>query len=47
VITEGAGLITCNPRRGSQGERSVKADAAGIAMRRSVDAWMARETIAD
>lgn len=40
-------MITRSPRRGSEGERSVKADAAGVAMRRVVDAWMARETITD
>lgn len=34
------------PRRGGQGDRSVKADAAGVAARRIVDTWMARETIA-
>lgn len=31
------------PRRGSQGERSVKADVSGIQARRIVGRWMARE----
>ncbi|GGC01655.1 vanillate O-demethylase oxygenase [Novosphingobium endophyticum] len=39
--------ISRTPRRGSTGERSVKADAAGVEARRAVDRWMARETIAD
>ncbi len=34
-----------SPRRGSSGERSVKADAAGVHARRAIDRWMARETI--
>jgi vanillate O-demethylase monooxygenase subunit len=33
------------PRRGSSGERSVKADVAGVQARRVLDRWMARETI--
>lgn len=33
------------PRRGSSGERSVKADSAGVQARRMIDRWMARETI--
>lgn len=35
------------PRRGSRGECSVKADAAGVEARRIVEHWMARETIRD
>jgi vanillate O-demethylase monooxygenase subunit len=38
-------LADRRPRRGSSGERSVKADAAGIHARRIVDRWMARETV--
>ena len=38
-------LADRSPRRGSSGERSVKADAAGVYARRIVDRWMARETI--
>jgi vanillate O-demethylase monooxygenase subunit len=38
-------LADRQPRRGSSGERSVKADAAGVYARRIVDRWMARETI--
>jgi phenylpropionate dioxygenase-like ring-hydroxylating dioxygenase large terminal subunit len=38
-------LANRSPRRGSSGERSVKADAAGVHARRMVDRWMARETI--
>lgn len=33
------------PRRGSSGERSVKADAAGIQARRILERWLARETV--
>lgn len=33
------------PRRGGQGERSVRADAAGVAARRIVEGWMRRETL--
>lgn len=33
------------PRRGSSGERSVKADVAGVQARRILGRWMARETI--
>jgi phenylpropionate dioxygenase-like ring-hydroxylating dioxygenase large terminal subunit len=39
------GLADRVPRRGSSGERSVKADAAGVYARRIVERWMARETI--
>lgn len=38
-------LADRNPRRGTSGERSVKADTAGVLARRIVDRWMARETI--
>lgn len=38
-------LANRSPRRGSSGERSVKADAAGVHARRIIDRWMARETI--
>ncbi len=34
------------PRRGSSGERSVKADVAGVQARRLLERWMARETTA-
>jgi phenylpropionate dioxygenase-like ring-hydroxylating dioxygenase large terminal subunit len=40
-------LASRRPRRGSRGEKSVKADAAGIAVRRAVERWMERETIRD
>ena len=40
-------MISRKPRRGSTGERSVKADAAGVEARRAVARWMARETIRD
>lgn len=40
-------MISRKPRRGSTGERSVKADAAGVAARRIVEGWMERETIRD
>jgi len=40
-------MISRKPRRGSTGERSVKADAAGVAARRSIERWMERETIVD
>lgn len=40
-------MLSRTPRRGSTGERSVKADAAGIEARRAVERWMARETIHD
>lgn len=33
------------PRRGGQGERSVKADAAGVTARRIVKIWMSRESL--
>src|SRR5438552_252019 len=39
-------LAVRTPRRGSSGERSVKADVAGVQARRILDRWMARETIA-
>jgi H+-transporting ATPase len=38
-------LADRSPRRGTSGERSVKADAAGVYARRIVDRWMARGTI--
>lgn len=47
VLEEVQKLISRKPRRGSQGECSVKADAAGVEARRIVDRWMARETLAD
>ncbi|MDE2597602.1 MAG: aromatic ring-hydroxylating dioxygenase subunit alpha [Sphingomonadales bacterium] len=47
ILCKVQALINRTPRRGSQGERSVKADAAGVAARRIVERWMARETIAD
>lgn len=34
-----------SPRRGSSGERSVKADAAGVQARRQLERWMSRETL--
>lgn len=40
-------LMNRRPRRGSNGERSVKADAAGVAARRILERWMERETIKD
>lgn len=40
-------LADRTPRRGSQGERSVKSDTAGVEARRIIDGWMARETIHD
>lgn len=40
-------LTSRKPRRGSQGERSVKADAAAVEARRIIERWMARETITD
>lgn len=45
ILEQTQALIQRQPRRGSQGERSVRADAAGVAARRIVDRWMARETI--
>ncbi|MBB4858630.1 vanillate O-demethylase monooxygenase subunit [Novosphingobium chloroacetimidivorans] len=47
VLEQVQKLASRTPRRGSQGERSVKADAAGVEARRIVDEWMARETIHD
>jgi len=38
-------LARRTPRRGTSGERSVKADVAGVQARRILDRWMARETI--
>lgn len=38
-------LADRSPRRGSSGERSVKADAAAVYARRILDGWIARETI--
>lgn len=38
-------LVNRRPRRGSTGERSVKADAAALQARRIVARWMARETL--
>jgi vanillate O-demethylase monooxygenase subunit len=38
-------LADRHPRRGSSGERSIKADAAGVYARRIVERWMERETI--
>lgn len=38
-------LAERSPRRGSSGERSVKADAAGVQARRICMRWMERETI--
>lgn len=40
-------LTSRRPRRGSSGEKSVKADAAGVAVRRAIERWMARETARD
>lgn len=40
-------MLSRRRRRGSSGERSVKADAAGIEARRIIERWMARETIRD
>ncbi|MDT0510262.1 aromatic ring-hydroxylating dioxygenase subunit alpha [Novosphingobium sp. MMS21-SN21R] len=47
ILSKVQALSSRQPRRGSRGERSVKADAAGVAARRIVDRWMARETIDD
>jgi vanillate O-demethylase monooxygenase subunit len=47
VLEQIQALVGRKPRRGSEGERSVKADAAGIEARRIVDGWMNRETIKD
>lgn len=45
ILEKVQAMMQRHPRRGSQGERSVRADAAGVAARRIVDRWMARETI--
>lgn len=45
ILEQVQGLIDKKPRRGSVGERSVKADAAGVAARRIIARWMERETI--
>lgn len=45
VLEKVQALISREPRRGSVGERSIKADAAGIEARRIIQRWMDRETI--
>ncbi|WP_226948743.1 aromatic ring-hydroxylating dioxygenase subunit alpha [Rhizorhabdus wittichii] len=45
VLEQVQALISRRPRRGSTGERSVKADAAGVEARRIIERWMQRETI--
>ena len=47
ILCKVQALTARKPRRGSVGERSVKADAAGVAARRIVDKWLQRETIRD
>jgi len=47
VLEQVQALISRAPRRGSSGQRSVKADAAGVEARRIIDRWMTRETIRD
>lgn len=47
ILEHVQGLMNRKPRRGSTGERSVKADAAGVEARRIVERWMKRETIRD
>lgn len=47
ILEKVQAMISHRPRRGSQGERSVKADAAAVEARRIIDRWMARETIHD
>jgi phenylpropionate dioxygenase-like ring-hydroxylating dioxygenase large terminal subunit len=45
VLEQVQAMMNRKPRRGSTGERSVKADAAGIEARRIIERWMARETL--
>lgn len=47
ILEKVQGMISRVPRRGSTGERSVKADAAAVEARRIIARWMARETLAD
>lgn len=47
ILEKVQAMISRRPRRGSAGERSVKADAAAVEARRIIDRWMARETILD
>lgn len=47
VLEQVQSIMSRKPRRGSQGERSVRADAAGIEARRIIEGWMARETRGD
>lgn len=47
ILVKVQDMISRKPRRGSRGERSVKADAAGVEARRAVERWMQRETIRD
>lgn len=47
ILEKVQGMISRRPRRGSAGERSVKADAAAVEARRIIDRWMTRETIRD
>lgn len=45
ILEQVQAMISHRPRRGSAGERSVKADAAAVEARRIIERWMARETI--
>lgn len=45
ILEKVQAMISRRPRRGSTGERSVKADAAGVAARRIIERWMERETL--
>jgi vanillate O-demethylase monooxygenase subunit len=47
VLEQVQALMNRRPRRGAHGERSVKADAAGIEARRIIERWMTRETLID
>lgn len=47
ILEKVQSMISRKPRRGSTGERSVKADAASVAARRVIERWMERETIRD
>lgn len=44
ILEQVQAMTTRTPRRGGQGERSVKADAVAVAARRIVEIWMKRET---
>lgn len=45
ILEQVQAMISRRPRRGSVGERSVKADAAAVEARRIIARWMARETL--